>query len=90
MSPSSNEYRARRRGLGQETAQTLLTDACQNKIMGREAGSDYTLSSVTPSYLKRYHRCDQANIWTQGKSKKILCELESNGIDGDEDYSIRL
>lgn len=56
----------------------LLTDVCQNKIMGTEASSDYTYSSITPSYLKRYHRCDQAKIVDIRKeAKKSFVNLKA-------------
>lgn len=86
-SHNSNKNRTLR-DLGQETAQNfcLLTDVCQNKIMRTEASSGYTYPLTAPSYLKAYHRCDQAkNLDIMEKNPKQYCELRSDEIDGDKD-----
>lgn len=75
MSHNNNKNQTGRRDVGEGnfTKLCLLTDVCENKIMSTEASSDYTYPLITPSYLKGYHRCDQAtNLDIVGEKKKSL------------------
>lgn len=86
MSHNNNENRARRRDVGQETAQNLV-NGCASE---QNNGNGPVLTTLIPQYLHHTQKditdVTKQKFCTEGKSQKIFCELGSNGIDGDKDY----